>query len=341
MSNHMNKFDNYIKQSTLEIYKLGEEFYNNDDYNESSKREYINNITFSLKKLLNNTESIFSHLKFEMINNTLRPKKKVDIDDNSILDLIGSIKSNPYSEDDNSDNNSISDNENNQTNYEQSLSNNDFMNIQNTYSNDFILTQNNNNSSENENNNTDEYEKTNMFLESDNDEEEEEEEEDEDNNLDDDTGESNNEESDNGESDNGESNNEDEDNNLDDEDNNLDDEDNNLYEEDNNLDDEEEDNNLEIKECNVIKKNKSKCCKAIFLDNMCKKHYNRELKKNGIENPEDNFNKKSTVVLKPITIKRKKYYINEDNNKIYDFHTKIIIGYKIKLKNNKFDYIFT
>ena len=74
---------------------------------------------------------------------------------------------------------------------------------------------------------------------------------------------------------------------------------------------------------------------------MCKKHYNRELKKNGIENQEDNFNKKSTVVLKPITIKRKKYYINEDNNKIYDFHTKIIIGYKIKLKNNKFDYIFT
>ena len=77
---HLEKFNNYISQSVTEIICLSDQYYKtlyqnqsesdldpeNDEKEELSKKLYINSITMSIKKLLNNTESIFSHFKFEL-----------------------------------------------------------------------------------------------------------------------------------------------------------------------------------------------------------------------------------------------------------------------------------
>ena len=105
---YLEKFNNYISQSVTEIVTTSDQYYKtlyqnqyesdldpeNDEKEELSKKLYINSITMSIKKLLNNTESIFSHSKFELINNCINNNNKFEnFNSKNILDLIGSIKS--------------------------------------------------------------------------------------------------------------------------------------------------------------------------------------------------------------------------------------------------------
>lgn len=96
---YLKKFNNYLNQSVKEIASISQEHYKNISFDsgeiqELRKREYVNNLTLILKKLLNNTESIFSHSKFELINNCISDNKKMkNFNDGNILDLLGSVKS--------------------------------------------------------------------------------------------------------------------------------------------------------------------------------------------------------------------------------------------------------
>lgn len=118
MSQYQQKVNNYIKQCIVEIYNHGMEYYNDNDDNDESqedmkitaaKKTYINNIESSLKKLLNNNESILSHLKFELINNSSISGQKKFLNENSILDMINCMESDYESDDDDNDDNDDND----------------------------------------------------------------------------------------------------------------------------------------------------------------------------------------------------------------------------------------
>lgn len=106
MDQYQQKVNNYMKQCIVEIYNYGVEYYNEDDGDTNdvkmnkSKRNYILAIESSLKKLLNNTESIASHMKFELINNSTINAKKNIFNNTGILDMINCMESDYESNDD-------------------------------------------------------------------------------------------------------------------------------------------------------------------------------------------------------------------------------------------------
>ncbi len=105
MDQYQQKVNNYIKQCIVEIYNHGTEYHNNEEEATEEikitavKKTYINNIESSLKKLLNNSESILSHLKFELINNSSVSGKKNTFNENGILDMINCMESDYESND--------------------------------------------------------------------------------------------------------------------------------------------------------------------------------------------------------------------------------------------------
>lgn len=115
MDQYQQKINNYIKQSIIEIYNHGVEYHNDDDMENdikisAHKKYYINNIESSLKKLLNNTESIFSHSKFELINNSSVSEKTGTFNSVGILDMDDCMESDYDSN--NGDDNEISQEDN-------------------------------------------------------------------------------------------------------------------------------------------------------------------------------------------------------------------------------------
>lgn len=63
------RFNNYLKNCIQNISKVSEKHFTIDDYQDSQK-EYLQNVHIEIKTLLNSLESLFSHHKYELINNT-------------------------------------------------------------------------------------------------------------------------------------------------------------------------------------------------------------------------------------------------------------------------------
>lgn len=108
MDQYQDKINNYVKQCIVEIYNHGVEYHNNDDIDDNdktdkSKKIYINGLESTLKKLLNNVESVTSQLKFELINNSSISNKKTALDTDGVLDMINYMESDYESNDDDDD----------------------------------------------------------------------------------------------------------------------------------------------------------------------------------------------------------------------------------------------
>jgi hypothetical protein len=63
------RFNNYLKNCIQNISKVSETHFSQEDYQDSQK-EYLQTVHMEVKTLLNSLESLFSHHKYELINNT-------------------------------------------------------------------------------------------------------------------------------------------------------------------------------------------------------------------------------------------------------------------------------
>jgi hypothetical protein len=63
------RFNNYLKKCILNISNVSQKHYTKADYVDN-QNEYLQNVHIEVKTLLNSLESLFSHHKYELINNT-------------------------------------------------------------------------------------------------------------------------------------------------------------------------------------------------------------------------------------------------------------------------------
>ena len=84
------RFNNYLKKCILNISNVSQKHYTKTDYVDN-QNEYLQNIHIEVKTLLNSLESLFSHHKYELINNT-----EFDLFNNSDTRSEASSKDNNY-----------------------------------------------------------------------------------------------------------------------------------------------------------------------------------------------------------------------------------------------------
>jgi len=370
------RFNNYLKKCILNISNVSQKHYTKADYVDN-QNEYLQNVHIEVKTLLNSLESLFSHHKYELINNTefdlfnnSDTRSEASSKDNNclkkrnIMDFMNSIISSGPNSDNCSDDEAmmfVEDNGNQSNEDMESDDNTDIHSpnlIHNSINSRFEVTEDSDEETTNMYDNS-----TSIFTEQ--------YQSDDESNVDDD-----------------ESNVDDDESNVDDDESNVDDDESNVDDEECKCDDEEgngDEGNVdnEDEDCSNqvlynglcvarIKRKKEfpndEIPKYVYRDEegyiygrqcnkerqngelLCEKHkekcnsekfsyiFNAPYNKLTVKNPSKGFdNNECTITLKTIFYGTEKFYWNPKTNYVYDYKSKDIIGRKINDEEIIFD----
>ena len=356
------RFNNYLKKCILNISNVSQKHYTKADYVDN-QNEYLQNVHIEVKTLLNSLESLFSHHKYELINNTefdlfnnSDTRSEASSKDNNclkkrnIMDFMNSIISSGPNSDNCSDDEAmmfVEDNGNQSNEDMESDDNTDIHSpnlIHNSINSRFEVTEDSDEETTNMYDNS-----TSIFTEQ--------YQSDDESNVDDD-----------------ESNVDDDESNVDDEECKCDDEEGNGDE--GNVDNEDEDCSNQVLYNGLcvarIKRKKEfpndEIPKYVYRDEegyiygrqcnkerqngelLCEKHkekcnsekfsyiFNAPYNKLTVKNPSKGFdNNECTITLKTIFYGTEKFYWNPKTNYVYDYKSKDIIGRKINDEEIIFD----
>lgn len=353
------RFNNYLKKCIQNISNVSQKHYTKSDYIDT-QNEYLQNVHIEVKTLLNSLESLFSHHKYELINNTefdlfnnSNNKSEVSSKDNTplkkrnIMDFMNSIISSGPNSDNCSDDETmmyVEDNGNQSNEDMESDANTDIHSpylIHNSINSRFEVTEDSDEESTNHYDNS-----TSIFTE----------------------------QYHSDENDSYEESNDGEEDNIDNEEGNVDGEESN--DEEDNVDNEDEDCSNQVLYNGLcvarVKRKKElpndETPKYIYRDEegfiygrqcnkerqngelLCEKHkekcnsekfsyiFNAPYNKLTVKNPSKGFdNNECTITLKTIFYGTEKFYWNPKTNDVYDYETKDIIGRKINDEEIIFD----
>ena len=362
------RFNNYLKKCIQNISNVSQKHYTKSDYMDT-QNEYLQNVHIEVKTLLNSLESLFSHHKYELINNTefdlfnnSDTRSETSSKDNNclkkrnIMDFMNSIISSGPNSDNCSDDEAmmfVEDN-GNQSNQEPESDDNTNIHspylIHNSINSRFEVTEDSDEETTNHYDNS-----TSIFTEQYHSDEND-----------------SYEESNDGEEDNVNI----EEGNVDGEEGNVDGEEDNVDNEEDNVDNEDEDCSNQVLYNGLcvarIKRKKEfpndETPKYVYRDEegyiygrqcnkerqngelLCEKHkekcnsekfsyiFNAPYNKLTVKNPSKGFdNNECTITLKTIFYGTEKFYWNPKTNDVYDYETKDIIGRKINDEEIIFD----